>query len=245
MSAEYIEFNQFKILVQRKKGLRRTRLKISPSGQIELHAPLNLKEVWVEDFLKSSENWIHKTLDKISEFKKRNPTKKYVQGETQFYLGQLLALDFRKSFNKKIKFLPSKDSLLIMIPEAQWDSSKLMTPQPWIKEPLKKFLKEEFSLLASERVEYWSNQMRLKPTSVGYRFQKTLWGSCNRQGALNLNCKLIGAPMEVIDYVIIHELAHLKHMDHSPSFWKLVEHYCANHKALREWLRRNAPHLEL
>jgi predicted metal-dependent hydrolase len=245
MSAEYVYFNQLKVLIHRKPNLRQSRLKISPTGEIEIIAPLKFKDAWVEDFLKASEPWINKTLERFKEFKKNNPNKKYVQGESFYFLGQALPLDFRMSFGTDLKFVPANDSLKVLIPHKRWNTGLLMTPQPWIKEPLKRFFKAYFADLAGQRATHWQNVMGLKPNSLGYRFQKTLWGSCNRQGAVSLNCKLIGAPIDTIDYVIIHEFAHLKHMNHSRDFWKLVEKFSLQHQSHRKWLRQHAPHLEI
>lgn len=69
------------------------------------------------------------------------------------------------------------------------------------------------------------------------RHQVTRWGSCSSKGNLNFNCLLMLAPAEVIDYVIIHELCHRRHMNHSPAFWATVGQYCPDYKKHRQWLR--------
>ncbi|MCL2615873.1 MAG: M48 family metallopeptidase, partial [Dehalococcoidia bacterium] len=66
------------------------------------------------------------------------------------------------------------------------------------------------------------------------------WGSCSPRGALNLNWKLVMLPHEIIEYVVIHELCHLREMNHSPAFWRLVEQYCPNWRACRRWLSHRA-----
>jgi predicted metal-dependent hydrolase len=70
--------------------------------------------------------------------------------------------------------------------------------------------------------------------------QRTLWGSCSTRGNLNFNRALAGAPAEVLDYVVIHELGHLKEMNHSRRFWALIEAWCPEHKRHRRWLREHA-----
>jgi len=74
---------------------------------------------------------------------------------------------------------------------------------------------------------------------ITIRDQDSRWGSCSSQGNLNFSWRLIKTPQEVLEYVIIHELAHIKHMDHSKQFWELVEQYDPLYREHRRWLRRN------
>lgn len=95
-----------------------------------------------------------------------------------------------------------------------------------------------------ERLDYWSQKMDLKPSRVSFRRQRTRWGSCTSAGRISLNWKLIAAPPAVIDYVIIHELAHLVHQNHSERFWRLVEQFCPERKVHGRWLRAHHHHFE-
>ena len=79
--------------------------------------------------------------------------------------------------------------------------------------------------------------------AVSIRSQKTRWGSCGRNGHISLNWRLMLMPDWVRDYVLIHELMHLKRLDHSPKFWRLVEAACPDYRAARQWLRTNGPAL--
>jgi len=72
---------------------------------------------------------------------------------------------------------------------------------------------------------------------------RTRWGSCSAQGGIRLNWRLIHLPPAIVDYVVVHELAHLRHMNHGPRFWALVESVCPEYRALRAELRRLAAHL--
>lgn len=82
----------------------------------------------------------------------------------------------------------------------------------------------------------------LTVTRVSIRNQRRRWGSCSRRGHICLNWRLAQMPDEVRDYVLIHELMHLKRMDHSPRFWRLVEAACPDYKAARAWIRLHAKH---
>ena len=87
----------------------------------------------------------------------------------------------------------------------------------------------------------WRHGCVVKAVSV--RSQKTRWGSCGRNGHISLNWRLMLMPDWVRDYVLIHELMHLKRLDHSPKFWRLVEAACPDYRAARQWLRANGPAL--
>jgi|GEM_PF-3534071 len=97
--------------------------------------------------------------------------------------------------------------------------------------------------LFDSRVRHWSSAMGVSPRRVFLKNQKTLWGSCSSRGNLNFNRALADAPPEVVDYVVIHELAHLKEMNHSRRFWAVVESWCPDQKQSRLWLRQNASRL--
>ena len=88
----------------------------------------------------------------------------------------------------------------------------------------------------SKRVRYYAELMKVDYGRITIRCQKTRWGSCSAKGNLNFNCLLMLAPSDVRDYVIIHELAHRKHMNHSKDFWKEVEIMIPDYKEKRKWL---------
>lgn len=100
-----------------------------------------------------------------------------------------------------------------------------------------KFYKEKIQEYIPYLVDKHSKLMRLYPTSIKYRKNKNTWGSCNHKNGLNFNTLLCKFPLEVMEYVVIHELAHIKHKNHSRKFWDLVEMYCPNYKNAEETLR--------
>lgn len=132
----------------------------------------------------------------------------------------------------------------------QEKQSWILSHMPPKEEILPKLTAGQVQELADRAVEYFprrtaelARQMGVTYGRITIRNQRTKWGSCSSKGNLNFNCTLMLAPREVADYVIIHELSHRKHMDHSPAFWAMVEAHCPNHKALRQWLHDNAHRL--
>jgi predicted metal-dependent hydrolase len=106
-----------------------------------------------------------------------------------------------------------------------------------VQQAIAKFYDVQARLHLQERVEYYSNEMGVNPTGLSFRRQKTRWGSCSSLGHISFNWKLVFAPERVIDYLVIHELAHLVHANHSNRFWDLVKKHDPECRVHRRWLR--------
>ena len=91
----------------------------------------------------------------------------------------------------------------------------------------------------SERTAYFAKRMGVTYNRITIREQKTRWGSCSSVGNLNYNWKLVLMPPGVLDYVVVHELAHRREMNHSAAFWKVVATWMPDYKKYRKWLRDN------
>lgn len=100
-------------------------------------------------------------------------------------------------------------------------------------------LAEEALKVIPERVEYFAKVIGVTYGKITIRNQKTRWGSCSSKGNLNFNCLVILTPLEVIDYVVVHELCHRKEMNHSKAFWAEVEKVLPNYKEQVKWLKEN------
>jgi len=108
---------------------------------------------------------------------------------------------------------------------------------------LEQWYRAQAATLLQEKVERWGAELGLNHTRVTIRGQRTRWGSCSRKGNLSFNWKLMMAPEAVIDYVVIHELAHLKEMNHSKRFWRLVAQHCPECHQCKKWLRSHEAEL--
>ena len=90
-----------------------------------------------------------------------------------------------------------------------------------------------------QKIASWAQKMGVEYNNIVIKDQKTMWGSCSQKRNLNFSYRLIKMPLSIIDYLIVHELAHLIHFDHSPQFWACVEGYIPNYKEARKWLNTN------
>jgi len=102
----------------------------------------------------------------------------------------------------------------------------------------KEIYKEKLPEIVLSFVDKYSKKMNLYPNKVGFRFNKTRWGSCSVKNNLSFNYYLAKLPIELIEYVVVHELAHIKHKNHSKKFWSLVEKYLRDVKNRRKLLRQ-------
>jgi predicted metal-dependent hydrolase len=102
---------------------------------------------------------------------------------------------------------------------------------------LERRLREEAREIIAARVAVRAPQMEVQPRALQIRDQKSRWGSASRHGGLSFSWRLILAPVDVLDYVVVHELAHLRHGGHGKRFWDLVEKHYGDHRAARKWLR--------
>jgi len=108
-----------------------------------------------------------------------------------------------------------------------------------------KKLRKDAKIYIPDRVKYYSEIMGLKYNEVSIKFLKSRWGSCSAKKNLNFNLLLMLTPKEVIDSVVVHELAHLKEMNHKDSFYKLVLKHCPNYYEYDKWLRKNGQEILL
>ncbi|WP_018746577.1 M48 family metallopeptidase [Chitiniphilus shinanonensis] len=123
--------------------------------------------------------------------------------------------------------------------------SRLADDALWLSAPdatrlpaaLSQFLQRSARGYFAERVAVWSARMGLTPRRVLLTSARGRWGSCSAAGDVRLNWRLMQAPAEVIDYVVIHELAHLAELNHSPRFWARVEQVCPDWRHCRDWLK--------
>lgn len=212
---------------------------IEKNGLVKVTSPFRVSEDYINQLLQQKAPWIFKKLVDIeTRVDKTNKPKVFEEGESFSYLGKELKLKlFRSSTLKNPTVRRDGENLVIALPN-NCEVEKL-------KHALKQWYVAQFKLVTVERVKYYSEIIGVAPQRITIREQKTRWGSCSARGNINLNWKLIMASMEVLDYVVIHELCHMKQMNHSKEFWKLVEGVFPQHKSCRDWLKENGDLLNI
>ncbi|MDD2371456.1 MAG: SprT family zinc-dependent metalloprotease [Firmicutes bacterium] len=200
----------FKIIRSQRKSIGI----IVGANEVVVRAPHYLSDEEIKLELKDHQLWIS---EKVSEQEKKNRiVDKYL--ENGIFLFRGIDLKVVKTEGKKI-FV---DGEYIYI---------------GIDSKIDIFLKKELDNIIEELIIKWSHIN--KPTSITYRKQKTIWGSCTIKGKINLNIKLAKAPIEVIEYIYIHELVHLEIRNHSRTFWDRLEAILPNYRKSKRWLKDN------
>lgn len=224
-----------------KKSHRRTiRLTVKPNGQIHMITGKKTSQSDIKAFLHENSKWLENSLLAFRRLRQKYPPKRFVQGEGFLYLGKYRFLNFSpKESVENPTFNVSAFELECFIPQAAWNPSYHIVSQQQIRSHLLGFFQTEGRRLISERVRLYSERMNLWPRVLSFRSQRTRWGSCTTMGNISLNWRLIGAPLEVLDYVVVHELSHLKYPNHSRFFWSLVEECCNEYRDCRKWLQKN------
>lgn len=213
------------------KGRRNYTLQFDYEGRLLVKTDYNFLPRQVNDLLEKHKTWIRKHFKIISENLRQVPIVKIANGEIVPLFGDKFIFRFRESDTKRITFEIKGKSIYVFYPKK--------TPKYLIKEKFIRFIKTVAKGYFIERTEFYANLYGFKYKRVAIKEQKTKWGSCSSLGNLNYNWHLIFAPKDVSDYVVAHEVCHLKEMNHSKRFWNLVEKHCPSYQEKRKFLREN------
>ncbi len=206
---QQFEFNGLLIIHEIKPRLKHLYIRIDEAGRVIVRSSAMSRTKLLE-LIGKRESWIKKTLQDQS----NRP--RLILGEEIFFLGQMhqVSDDRFQNLKSAIFNLQTVDETRL---QKQYYSFYRLQAEPYL----------------TERVEYFSKQMGLRPSALRFRRMKRRWGSCNSQSVITFNTMLMQLAPEHIDYVVVHELAHLRHMNHSTTFHALVASYLKDEAKLR------------
>ena len=184
---------------------------VTPQMDILLQAPYNCCVKRIQDALFKRRIWIKKQLQEFEKFHPMQTPRKYVSGETHMYLGRQYRLKVKKNEDTPVKL---KGGYFYVGADAPEIAKQKM--EQWYSQKADKKLVERLELCL-KRVP------NTNIPNVNIRKMEKRWGSVSKNGTLTLNTNLVKAPVDCIDYVIIHELCHQKYMNHSKDFWELLD----------------------
>lgn len=231
--------DDFQITLRRRPYARRTSLTVKLNGEIQLSAPVGASLRELHKFVHQHRPWIETSLEKYARLRALHPRQEMRQGDEFPFLGVPRRLRYQLAARGKFEIVLHNEDLLIEIPERDWRCFDPFAAHPEFFSGLRKFYSLAGRRFLSERVAHFAARMHLFPNHLRFGAQKTRWGSCSSRGQLSFNWKLIFAPREVIDYVVVHELAHLRFHNHSKSFWALVATEIPDYKLRKRWLNEN------
>ncbi|GAB4147590.1 MAG: M48 family metallopeptidase [Patescibacteria group bacterium] len=208
------------IIRSRRKTLAIT---ISSKGKCVIRIPQKLPSRVVEQMILEKQNWIRTHL--ITQRQRSEQARLSLEEESLIqFLGQ------------KYNFQWSEKETSIYLDNQFYFPIKFKSQ---IQQKLKNYYQKEARIVFQDRLNYWSEIMRLEFKSLKLSSAKTRWGSCSHDNNINLNWNMVMLELDLIDYVIVHELAHIKHKNHSLKFWSLVEEYMPDWKTRRKQLKAN------
>lgn len=230
------------IKLERVPRLRGFKVSVLPNSTVVARCSRSEKLSTILSFLNDNQDWLDRGLKHSRELQTKYPMLTFQEGEKLRFLGENYALKYEKldkKLIKKVEIKIERPYFVIKVPANQWCENFSHFAHPNFRKEILRFYEKTAMRFLPKRVDDLAKQTGLVPKKVILRKQKTVWGSCSPSGNIQLNWKLISAPINVIDYVIIHELAHLKHPNHSLDFWSEVERFCPDYKQLRLWLKRH------
>ena len=225
--------NNIAINVHRTDRLKTVSIQVS-RGKVKISVPKNLEQFKIDKILKSKSKWIKKKLflqSKITPFR----NKEYVSGEDFLYLGRHYRLKVIMGQKYNTEF---KDGYLKITVKNRSNTQK-------IKRLIKRWYLEKAQLHLNKMTLDLSKELNVDFRSVKVRNYNSRWGSCSSTGKIFYNWRIIMAPAKIINYVVLHELVHLKEHNHSKRFWKLLKSYYSDLDYAKQWLVYNGHTLKI
>jgi predicted metal-dependent hydrolase len=219
----------FQYNVVRSRKRKTAAIRINEKG-IEVRVPHWVTDEWVSSWVSERSEWVQKHSTQLA----RNMRKSCLnieEGAAFPFLGNTYPITWKVGPRTLVTL--AEEQLHIVVSNR---SKKAVEER--VKNSLQAWYKTRAESCFRERVQYWQTVMNLDCNSLSIKSYKRRWGSCNARGDITFNWRLIFADEATIDYVVIHELAHLVHLNHSREFWSLVELYCPNWKVLRDELQK-------
>lgn len=207
--------------------------------KIRILAPKNTSKKYIDTLIMKQKKWIEQQL-KEKNIRTQIPQKKYVEGEQFLFMGEVVYLLLVQKTEEKIsyKHIQHKAYLEIAYIENISQYNEEQRIQFFHKKISHWYKQQAFNILKT-RTLYYANILEIMPSVIDIKNYKSRWGCCSIRKQVYYNWKIIMAPKEIIDYLVIHELCHIIEHNHSNRFWGHVMRLDEEYKTHRAWLRNN------
>jgi hypothetical protein len=218
--------------IQKSAKRRRLTITVERDRSVVVHAPEGLAEDKIRRVVESKRQWIYEKMNHPQKYGElpHPPGKELVSGEAAFYLGRQYRIEVVKTDSSEIRF-----SHRFLIPAREGRKRQEGLREWYIGKAREKII---------PRVRIHARNLGVDIKGIKIIDNRYRWGSCTMNDNVNLNWRLIKAPMFVIDYVIVHELAHLMEANHTPKFWNIVRTQTSTMEKAKTWLKENGQLLE-
>ena len=226
----------FSYAIRRSQRATNTRIVVTP-GKIEVVAPAQVSEHKIHQFVQAKQQWIVQALAKLETKTRQHKSFApvfYSHGAEIPYRGETYKLAVRPTKLKRIK-IELLDEFIAHVPEALIVNGHSED----IRGALIRWMKQQSKQHVERLVSQHAVKKQLFPQAIRIKTQKSRWGSCGIHNDININWLLIMAPPEVLEYVVVHELCHIRVRNHSSHFWELVGEHLPDYKSRRHWLKKH------
>lgn len=245
-----IRFNDEIIQIHIVRSKRKTVcLSVNKDGSVTVKAPrLYPTDKEIVNFVEQKMEWIIKQREIQQDREDMRLVRRFETDYSFPYLGEERLVEMQSA--KKTSIAYQDEKIIIKTPYCEvlqndYDASENAKCIEKLQSDLKKWYKKQAYAYVSNRVDYYKNIIGVTVNSVSIKSRKSQWGSCDSNGDITFSWRLVMARPEAIDYVVIHELCHRKHMDHSRKFWNEVQKYMPDFKKQKQWLEENSVNLNI
>ena len=202
---------------------------IDPYGRMEVQAPKGTSDEQVLSLLEGKWDWIQAKMQEIRDRSLGPKEKIYDNGESFLYLGNEYPIQISQGLDITQDHAVFEGDMLHIFVKQLEDEK--------IKQALKRFYYQQCKALVEKSIQAHQSNFKIKPRSIRITDSKTTWGTCDSRQQLTFNWKLAMAPLQVIDYVVVHEMCHMVHLNHDRSFWRLVGKIIPDYEQRENWLK--------
>jgi hypothetical protein len=209
-----------------RSGRRTISISVRRDGSVIVRAPLKVPVSEIESFVRAKAKWILKHSERLTK-RHLSESKDYTDGELHYYLGRPIPLRIKRTGRNRISLT---DESIEVETASEWNPE-------YGEQLLKALYRRKATEVFSERMAHLlekHSRYNFRPTGLKVRTMVSRWGSCSANGSITLSSNLLKKRIELIDYVIMHELCHLRHRNHGPGFYKLLEGVCPDYKRLKK-----------
>ncbi|MDD5728723.1 MAG: SprT family zinc-dependent metalloprotease [Victivallales bacterium] len=200
-------------------------IQIENDGTVVVRAPVRMPELLIRQFVAGKSLWIERHRCKLRQHQADTPKHSFISGDSFYFLGEKYGLELKSDAAREITL------------EGNFHCAPANAEV--IRKRLRRWYRKEAYFYLTEHLNTYAEKYALPYNELKINSASRRWGSCSAAGNINFPWRIMMCPENIIDYIIVHEMAHLKHLNHSPRFWREVEKLCPTWRDKRKWLYAN------
>ena len=229
-----IDDRRLSLLIRYSKRRATIQIRIRSVDQLEITAPFGVSISRIEKLLEERTPWISRHMKRLDAIAANPANKCLTHGAQLLFEGRAHTLVLWPDGGSAARVSLTASEIRVHLPYLVGEDQ-----DPLVCELLRDWYIKTAGKLLIDRTQFWASLIGVSPTKIRLKEQKTRWGSCSRAGSINYNWRIVMAPPEVLDYLVVHELCHMREPNHSAAYWRHVARWLPGYAMHRRWLRRN------